>query len=142
MAASSVVQAQQTNGTDWSDDSTTRSSLYFSGSVTPARAEPWRSGDNSSRWSRRATSANNVNEVDVWDDGQAFRAGMPMRHKAARYWVYSHYPALSYTLPDPPPHKTYVAPSPPITPYHDPYFEERFWDDLEKDRDLSELWGW
>jgi hypothetical protein len=37
---------------------------------------------------------------------------------------------------------SYVIPTPRITPYHDPYFEEHLWEDLEEDRDISEMFGW
>jgi hypothetical protein len=36
----------------------------------------------------------------------------------------------------------YFVPTPRITPYHDPYFEEHLWEDMKEDRDISEMFGW
>lgn len=63
------------------------------------------------------------------------RGTVPPRRQAG-YFYYPNYPELTYPRPDIRP-QVYVIPPPPLTPYHDPYFEERIWYD-----DNYDYWGW
>jgi hypothetical protein len=63
-------------------------------------------------------------------------------HRPAGYFYYPNYPGLSYSNPQDVRPPQYVLPPTVTTPYHDPFFDEKFWEDLGAGRDVYDYWGW
>lgn len=76
----------------------------------------------------RATTTGNVWSNNSWNVRPNWRQTGQYRHHA-RYSYLPQYPGLiGSNRPNARP-DVYVVPPPTVTPYHDPYFEERIWDD-------------
>jgi hypothetical protein len=87
--------------------------------------------------SPRTATTGNEWRVYSWNEQPKLR-GPGSFNRPAGYFYYPHYPGLSYSNPPDIRPDVYELPPPPLTPYHDPYFEERIWHDL----DDYEYWGW
>ena len=89
---------------------------------------------------RPATSAN---EWRVYSLNEQLRLrATDSHHRPAQYFYYPNYPSLIYPNPQDVRPPQYVLPPMSRTPYHDPFYDERFWDDIEQGRDVDDYWGW